>query len=280
VEDLESYKGKSFEILITQFDPDKKRLRVSGSRRILLNQARKEKADLIWSELEVSKVYTGVVRSLTDFGAFVDIGGVDGLVHISELSWNRIRHPSEVVKPGETIEVYIKDFDPEKHRISLGYKKKDEDPYHDVESKFPVGTIVTGKVVRMFPFGVFIEIAPGIDALCHISQISNMRLVKPSDALSEGMQVSAKVLEVGNESRRISVSIKEVEAIDPVKKQEKEYAPEQTAVEEIVESAPEEVPTVEASVSAVEEIPAEEAKADEEIPAATEESESSETVQE
>ena len=249
VEDLESYKGKSFEILITQFDPDKKRLRVSGSRRILLNQARKEKADQIWAELEVNKVYTGIVRSLTDFGAFVDIGGVDGLVHISELSWNRIRHPSEVVKPGETIEVYIKDFDMEKHRISLGYKKMDQDPYHDVEAKFPLGTIVQGKVVRMFPFGVFIEIAPGIDALCHISQISNMRLVKPSDALTEGMEVSAKVLEVSNESRRISVSIKEVEPIDPVKRQDKEAVMEASAAstepeQAVEETAQQEVPDV------------------------------------
>ncbi len=241
VEDLESYKGKSFDILITQFDPDKKRLRVSGSRRILLNQARKEKAEQIWAELEVNKVYSGVVRSLTDFGAFVDIGGVDGLVHISELSWNRIRHPSEVVKVGDTIEVYIKDFDMEKHRISLGYKKKDEDPYHDVEEKFPVGTIITGKVVRMFPFGVFIEIAPGVDALCHISQISNIRLVKPSDALSEGMEVSAKVLEVSNESRRISVSIKEVEPIDPVKKHDREPVAESAEEQaDTEETAPQE----------------------------------------
>lgn len=229
VEDLESYKGKSFEILITQFDPDKKRLRVSGSRRILLNQERKEKADVIWADLEINKTYTGTVRSLTDFGAFVDIGGVDGLVHISELSWNRIRHPSEVVKPGDSIEVYIKDFDVEKHRISLGFKKANEDPYHNIEEKYPLGTVVKGKVVRMFPFGAFIEIAPGVDALCHISQISNMRLVKPADALSEGMEVMAKVLEVSNESRRISVSIKEVEAIDPVKSQD-------ARAEEIVET--------------------------------------------
>ncbi|MHB1483138.1 MAG: bifunctional 4-hydroxy-3-methylbut-2-enyl diphosphate reductase/30S ribosomal protein S1 [Saccharofermentanales bacterium] len=237
VEDLEQYKNKSFEILITQFDSDKKRLRVSGSRRILLNKARKEKADLIWSELEVNKVFKGVVRSLTDFGAFVDIGGVDGLVHVSELSWNRIRHPSEVVKPGDEIEVYIKDFDVEKHRISLGYKKADLDPYQDVESKFPAGTIVEGKVVRMFPFGAFIEIAPGVDALCHISQISNTRLVKPSDALTENMIVHAKVLEVSNESRRISVSIKEVEPIEPIRKHEKETIAE-AAPEEIKEAAP------------------------------------------
>lgn len=236
VEDLESYKGKSFDIMITQFDPDKKRLRVSGSRRVLLNQERKEKADLIWSELEVNKTYSGIVRSLTDFGAFVDIGGVDGLVHVSELSWNRIRHPSEVVKPGDVIEVYIKDFDQEKHRISLGYKKANEDPYHDVEEKYPVGTIITGKVVRMFPFGAFIEVEPGVDALCHISQISNVRLAKPSDALTEGMEVSAKVLEVSNEARRVSVSIKEVEAIDPVRKQDKEEEAPAEA-EETVETA-------------------------------------------
>ena len=257
VEDLDQYRNKSFEILITQFDSDKKRLRVSGSRRILLNKARKEKADLIWSELEINKVYTGIVRSLTDFGAFVDIGGVDGLVHVSELSWNRIRHPSEVVKPGDEIEVYIKDFDMEKHRISLGYKKVDLDPYQDVEAKFPVGTKVEGKVVRMFPFGAFIEIAPGVDALCHISQISNTRLVKPSDALTENMVVCAKVLEVSNESRRISVSIKEVEPIEPMKKQEREAAKENAAKEEAPkdETAKEDAEKEEAIKEIKEEIP-------------------------
>lgn len=234
VDDLESYKGKNLEILVTQFDAtDKRRLRVSGSRRILLNQERKEKADGVWSELEINKVYKGIVRSLTDFGAFVDIGGVDGLVHVSELSWNRIKHPSEVLKPGEEIEVYIKEFDEEKRRISLGYKKANEDPYKDVEENYPIGTVVSGKVVRMFPFGAFIEIAPGVDALCHISQISNVRLVKPADALKEGMEVSAKVLEVNSQTRRISVSIKEVEAIDPVKKADAEPVESTETAEEL-----------------------------------------------
>jgi 4-hydroxy-3-methylbut-2-enyl diphosphate reductase len=215
VNDLEPYKGQTLEILVTQYDPDKKRLRVSGSRRALLAAERREKADQVWSDIEVGKEYDGVVRSLTDFGAFVDIGGVDGLVHVSELSWNRIRHPSEVVNVGDEIRVYVKDFDSERKRISLGYKRVEDDPYHDVETRFPIGSIVRGIVVRMFPFGAFVEIAPGVDALCHISQISDVRLVKPNDVLAEGMEVDARVLEVSNENRRISISIKEVEPINP-----------------------------------------------------------------
>ncbi|MDD3197205.1 MAG: bifunctional 4-hydroxy-3-methylbut-2-enyl diphosphate reductase/30S ribosomal protein S1 [Eubacteriales bacterium] len=216
VNDLEPYKGQTLEIMITQYDPDKKRLRVSGSRRALLSAQRREKAEEVWASIEVGKEYNGIVRSLTDFGAFVDIGGVDGLVHVSELSWNRIRHPSEVVNVGDEINVFVKDFDSEKKRISLGYKRPEDDPYHDVESRFPVGSIVRGIVVRMFPFGAFVEIAPGVDALCHISQISDVRLVKPNDVLAEGMEIDARVLEVSNENRRISISIKEVEPINPV----------------------------------------------------------------
>ncbi|MDD4140557.1 MAG: S1 RNA-binding domain-containing protein [Eubacteriales bacterium] len=215
VEDLEPYRNQTLDILVTQFDPDKKRLRVSGSRRALLSLERRAKADELWTSIAVGNEYDGVVRSLTDFGAFVDIGGVDGLVHVSELSWNRIRHPSEVVNVGDNVHVYVKDFDPERKRISLGYKKTEDDPYHDVESRFPVGSIVRGTVVRMFPFGAFVEIAPGVDALCHISQIANVRLNKPNEVLSEGMEVDARVLEVSNDSRRISISIKEVEPINP-----------------------------------------------------------------
>jgi 4-hydroxy-3-methylbut-2-enyl diphosphate reductase len=215
VDDLDSYRGKSLEILVTQYDPDKRRLRVSGSRRALLNMMRKEKASEVWESIVVGTRYDGIVRSITDFGAFVDIGGVDGLVHVSELSWNRIRHPSEIVSVGDRINVYVKDFDPEKKRISLGYKKAEDDPYHNVEDRFPVGSIVHGKVVRMFQFGAFIELAPGLDALCHVSQISTVRLTKPEDVLSEGMEIVARVLDVNNETRRISVSIKEVEPINP-----------------------------------------------------------------
>ncbi len=214
VEDLEEYKGTELEILVTQFDPDRKRLRVSGSRRALLNRDRKARAEEVWSTIAVGDIYEGVVRNLTDFGAFVDIGGVDGLVHISELSWNRIKHASEVISVGDVIQVYVKDFDKEKKRISLGYKRIEDDPYHNIEERFPIGTIVHGKVVRMFNFGAFVEIAEGVDALCHISQISSVRLNKPGDVLKEGQEVDARVLEVSDEGRRISISIKDVSPVD------------------------------------------------------------------
>ncbi|MBP5491769.1 MAG: bifunctional 4-hydroxy-3-methylbut-2-enyl diphosphate reductase/30S ribosomal protein S1 [Clostridiales bacterium] len=241
VNDLESYKGKSIEILITQFDPDKRRLRVSGSRRTLLNNERKAKADEVWNSIEKDKEYDGVVRSLTDFGAFVDIGGVDGLIHVSELSWNHIHHPSEVLSVGDQVHVYVKDFDPEKKRISLGYKKAEDDPFYNIEERIPVGSIVRGKVVRMFQFGAFVELEPNLDALCHVSQISDVRLNKPQDVLKEGMEVEAKVLDVNAAARRISISIKEVAPINPEPKDEaEEEAP--AAVE-----APAEAPAEEAA---------------------------------
>lgn len=215
VDDLEPYRDQEFDILVTQFDPDRRRMRVSGSRRMLLQQERKASEREIWDTIEAGNTYTGVVRNLTNFGAFVDIGGVDGLIHISELSWQRIRHPSEVLAVGDKIEVFVKDYDRSKKRISLGYRREADDPYRDIEARFPVGAIVRGVVVRMFPFGAFINIAPEVDALCHISQISNYHLNKPSDVLVEGMEVDARVVEVSDEARRISVSIREVEPINP-----------------------------------------------------------------
>ena len=239
VNDLEAYKGKTMEILITQFDPDKRRLRVSGSRRTLLNNERKAKAEEVWSGIEKDKEYDGVVRSLTDFGAFVDIGGVDGLIHVSELSWNHIHHPSEVLSVGDQVHVYVKDFDPEKKRISLGYKKAEDDPFYNIDERIPVGSIVRGKVVRMFQFGAFVELEPNLDALCHVSQISDVRLNKPQDVLKEGMEVEAKVLDVNPAARRISISIKEVAPINPEPKDEEESPAAETAVEApAVEEAP------------------------------------------
>ncbi len=264
VNDLESYKGKTLEILITQFDPDKRRLRVSGSRRTLLNQERKAKAEEVWSTIEKDKEYDGVVRSLTDFGAFVDIGGVDGLIHVSELSWNRIKHPSEVLSVGDEVHVYVKDFDPEKKRISLGYKKAEDDPFYNIEERIPTGSIVRGKVVRMFQFGAFVELEPNLDALCHISEISNVRLTKPQEVLKEGMEVEARVLEVNAASRRISISIKQVNPIDPQPQDEEPAAEEVKAEEPAVEA-----PVEEAPVEAVE-APVEEAAPVEETPAAEE----------
>lgn len=215
VENLEEWRGKTFEVLVTQFDTGRRRLRVSGSRRALIARERRKKAKDLWENIEVGQEYDGVVRNLTHFGAFVDIGGVDGLVHITELSWDRIKHPSEVVQIGDVLRVRVLDFDKERKRISLGFKRPENDPFYQVEERFPVGTIVRGIVVRMFPFGAFVEIAPGVDALCHISQISNYRLNRPEDVLTEGMEVDARVLDVSNEERKISISIKEVEPIDP-----------------------------------------------------------------
>jgi 4-hydroxy-3-methylbut-2-enyl diphosphate reductase len=215
VDDLEPYRDQMFDVLITQFDDRRRRMRVSGSRRSLLERERRAHAKEIWATIEPGSEYTGIVRNLTNFGAFVDIGGVDGLVHVSEISWQRIRHPSEVLSVGDKIDVFVLDFDRSKKRISLGYRRKEDDPYANIEERFPVGTIVRGVVVRMFPFGAFINIAPGVDALCHISQISTYHLNKPGDVLATGMEVDARVVEVSDEARRISISIRDVEPINP-----------------------------------------------------------------
>ena len=220
VDDLEPYRGQTLEVLVTQFDPYRRRLRVSGSRRALLQAERAEKAQEVWANIEPGKEYEGVVRSLTSFGAFVDIGGVDGLVHVSELSWKRIKHPSEVVQVGDHLKVFVLDYDKEKDRISLGYRRQENDPYYNIEERFPQGSIVRGIVVRMFPFGAFVEIAPGVDALCHVSQISTYHLNHPEDVLQVGMEVDARVLSVSDKERKISISIKDVEPIDPANPEE------------------------------------------------------------
>ena len=215
VDDLTPYLNQELEVLVTQFDSSRRRLRVSASRRSLLQRKRRDSAKALWDNIEVNKEYEGVVRNLTDFGAFVDIGGVDGLVHISELSWKRIDKPSDVVSVGDHINVYVMDFDKDKNRVSLGFKRPENNPYRDLEERFPVGSIVRGVVVRIFPFGAFVEIAPGVDALCHISQISDYRLNRPEDVLQEGMEVDARVLDVNQAERKISISIREVEPINP-----------------------------------------------------------------
>lgn len=211
VEDLDKYVSQTLEILITAFDDsNSRRLRVTGSRRSLLAAIRDKQAEAIWDNLEVGDVYEGTVRNLTNFGAFVDLGGLDGLIHVTELSWKHIRHPKEVLKIGDKVQVYIKDFDRESKRISLGYRKLEDDPYFQIDEKYPVGSIVDGKVARIMPYGVFVNIAPGVDALCHISQICNRRIEKPEEVLKVGQEVQARVLEVNLERRRISISIKSV----------------------------------------------------------------------
>lgn len=231
VKDLESYVGQTLDILVTKFDTEKGRLRISGSHRIIVSEERRKKSAEIWDNIEEGKHYTGVVRSLVDFGAFIDIGGVDGLVHVSELSWSRNAKPADVLKVGEEVDVYVKSFDKETKKISLGYKKLEDDPYYAIEERMPVGCVVQGTVVRLTKFGAFVQLEPDLDALCHVSQISSRRLEKPEDALSVGQVVQAKVIKIEPEERRISISIKEVAPIDP-------ELPEEEAVEEAAEEAP------------------------------------------
>ena len=184
------------------------RRRVVGSIRAVTAEARKAAAEQIWNEIEVNKQYHGVVKSLTSYGAFVDIGGVDGMVHVSELSWSRIKNPAEVVKVGDEIDVYVIGFDPEKKKISLGYKTAETNPWNLFLNQFQVGNVATVKIVKLMTFGAFAEIIPGVDGLIHISQIADRRIGKPEDVLSEGQEVEAKIIDIDEENKRISLSIR------------------------------------------------------------------------
>ena len=206
IQDLQSLVGETVNFKIIEID--ERRRRVIGSVRVLLEAARKEREEKFWAEAEVGKKYTGTVKSLTSFGAFVDIGGVDGLVHISELSWNKIKHPSEIVNVGDVLEVYIKDMNPETQKISLGYKKTEDDPWVIAQNKIHVGDVIKVKIVRMMPFGAFAEIIPNVDGLIHISQIADRRIGKPEDVLTIGEEVEVKVTETDWEAKKISLSIR------------------------------------------------------------------------
>jgi len=215
VKDLNDFLKQTLNVRIIEYNKAKKK--VVGSQRVILEEEKSRNEEEFWNNIEVGKKYTGVVKSLTDFGAFVDIGGVDGLIHISELSWGKIKHPSEAVNVGDKVEVSILEFDKEKKRISLGYRKAEDNPWFKAEEKYKVGDIVKGKVVRLVPFGAFIELAKDVDGLVHISQISNVRIAKPDDVLKIGQEVEAKIIEVNVEAKKISLSIKEVKPIDPIK---------------------------------------------------------------
>lgn len=194
---------------------NRQRGRAVGSIRSVLREERKEAEEKIWNEIEEGKVYKGTVKSLVDFGAFVDLGGVDGLVHISELSWNRIKHPSEVVKVGDVLEVYVKGVDKEKKRISLGYKKTEDNPWEVFNRQYSVGSVVNVKIASMTPFGAFATIIPGVDGLIHVSQIAKEHVAKPQDVLKVGQQVDVKITEIDLEKKRISLSIKALLAEEP-----------------------------------------------------------------
>ena len=186
------------------------RKRIIGSMKAVMKEQRKAQEEEFWSSVEVGKKYTGAVKSLTSYGAFVDLGGVDGMIHISELSWNRIKHPSEVVAVGDMLEVFVKEIDAEKHKISLGYKNEKDNPWEILKNEYPVCTVTKVKIVSTTTFGAFAQIIPGIDGLIHISQISNERVNKVADVLNVGDEVEAKVTEIDFEKKRVSLSMRAV----------------------------------------------------------------------
>jgi len=208
IEDLSSLVGNNLRLRIIELD--KRRRRVVASQRIILEEEEKKKLEELWNSLKEGQKIVGTVKRLTNFGAFVDIGGIDGLIHISDLSWGHIKHPKEVLKEDEKVEVVILGIDRERERISLGYKQTLPHPWDDVEKKYPAGSVVKGKVVRITSFGAFVELEPGVDGLVHISQVANKRINKVEDVLKIGQEVQAKVLDSNSEERRISLSIREL----------------------------------------------------------------------
>lgn len=207
--DLTPLLGTELPLRIIDVNP--KRHKVVGSVKSVLAERRAAQLKEIWDNIEKGKKYKGVVKSLTQFGAFVDIGGVDGLIHISELAWRKLRHPSEVVKVGDVVDTFVIDFNTETGKISLGYKDPDDDPWKKIEA-MNVGDIIKCKVVRLVPFGAFVEIVPEVDGLVHISQIANQRIEKVGDVLKVGDEYAAKLIEINYETKKVSLSIKAASA--------------------------------------------------------------------
>ena len=204
--DMAGMVGQNVQLKITEVN--RARRRVIGSIRAVSSETRKAAQEKLWSEIQEGAKYHGTVKSLTSYGAFVDIGGVDGMVHVSELSWNRIKTPADVVSVGDEIDVYVISFDPVKHKISLGYKTAEMNPWNQFMTNYQVGDVVDAKIVKLMTFGAFAEIIPGVDGLIHISQIADKRIGKPEDVLAEGQEVQVKITDVDAENKRISLSIR------------------------------------------------------------------------
>ena len=244
---LEDLKGTEASFRIIEIGRGR---RAVGSIRSVLREERRAAEDKIWAEIAEGDRFTGVVKSLTSYGAFVDIGGVDGMVHISELSWSRIKNPSEVVSVGDTVEVYVKALDTEKKKISLGYRKAEDNPWTIFANTYNVGDTVNVKIVSMTTYGAFAKIIPGIDGLIHISQIANKHIAKPQDELTVGQEVDAKITAVDFEKKRVSLSIRallEDEAPVVSEVEEETVAVAAPAEEAPVEVAAAEEPAVEAA---------------------------------
>ena len=206
--DLSALVGTTQRIKLLEFDTAKKK--ALGSIKVILNEEKKAKEDAVWATLEVDKHYMGTVKNLTPYGAFVDIGGVDGMVHNSELSWKRIKHPSQVVSVGQVIDVFIKELDVENRRISLGYKNQEMDSWFQFTQKYSVGDIVPAKIVSIMPFGAFAEVYEDVDGLIHISRISTQRINSPADVLTVGQVVDVKIIEIDDTNRKLALSIRAI----------------------------------------------------------------------
>ncbi len=241
---LEDLKGKEVSFRIIEIGRGR---RAVGSIRSVLREQKKAAEDKIWESIAVGDRFTGTVKSLTSYGAFVDIGGVDGMVHVSELSWQRIKNPSEVVLVGDTVEVYVKAIDPEKRKISLGYKKEEDNPWVIFQNNYNVDDVVKVTIVSMTTYGAFARIIPGIDGLIHISQIANKHVAKPQDELTVGQEVEVKITAIDFEKKRVSLSIRAL--LEPEVKEEE---PAADAADEVVYEATED------NAPAVEEVPSEE----------------------
>lgn len=214
--DLTKYDGQEIEFVISEYNP--KRRRYIGDRKQLIVAKKAELQAELFARIHKGDVVEGVVKNVTDFGAFVDLGGADGLLHISEMSWGRIEHPKKVFKVGEKLTVLIKEINGSK--IALSLKFEDQNPWKDASEKYAIGNVVTGKVARMTDFGAFVELEPGIDALLHVSQISKEHVEKPSDVLKVGEEITAKVVDFNEDDKKISLSIKALQV--PEKKEEPE----------------------------------------------------------
>ncbi len=208
--DLSKYAGQEVEFVIIEFNPKKRR--IIGDRKQLLVKEKKHLQEELFARISVGDTVEGTVKNLTDFGAFVDLGGVDGLLHISEMSWGRIENPKKVFKVGDKIKVLIKDIKGDK--VALSLKFEGQNPWIGATDKYAVGTVVTGKVARMADFGAFVELEPGIDALLHVSQISRDHVDKPSDVLKVGQEIEAKVVDFNEDDHKISLSIKALQFED------------------------------------------------------------------
>ena len=234
--DLEKYAGQDIEFVISEFNP--KRRRIIGDRKQLLLAKKAELQKELFARISVGMSIEGTVKNVTDFGAFIDLGGADGLLHISEMSWGRVENPKKIFNVGDKVKVLIKDIQGDK--IALSLKFPEENPWNAAADKYSVDSIVTGKVARMTDFGAFIELEPGVDALLHVSQISREHVEKPSDALKIGQEVTAKVVDFNGEEKKISLSIKSLESPKEETPVESEEYPKEKTSEGSADSSKEE----------------------------------------